>query len=321
VINAYRDGIMTGDLTPEQALAAYREQKPPHDNRAKPSTRRAARTPELKRTGEKGRGPDPWAWFQTAGVEVAWLTHLEQHLIRMVYQVHTMRAGWHKNDRRDRDTRKGVALRPAIVREHLSTLRRQEYSTGAIRDAARNLTRWGFHVVVEDGGRYDAPIVASGWFKKSPRKTVAALRECYAKLRQDRRRRPLPPRWIEDKASSTASDGRRKVAARSAHRRRNATVTPPEGHRRATVGGGVTVRMKQTPSGQSVDSREMRVSPGSIESLVPRVEAGGQILEAEGQRTDAAPTTDGADPEQLWQGIRQIARRRSPDGSQPPEEA
>ena len=73
---------------------------------------------DYTRTGEKGRGADPWEHFARAGVEAAWFTWPEQQLLRTVYQVHTMREGWHKLDRRDRDTRAGIALEPGKLCDH-----------------------------------------------------------------------------------------------------------------------------------------------------------------------------------------------------------
>lgn len=279
------------------------------------------RSADYTRTGEKGRGADPWEHFARAGVEAAWFTWPEQQLLRTVYQVHTRREGWHKNDRRDRETRAGIALEPGKLSVHYARKFGRRYSRTAIRDAARNLTRWGFHVVVEEGGDFAAPVVASGWHRDTPEETTAALRECFARMRADRRKRPLPPGWIDPASVDASPEGRRAVTARSAHRRRTVTDSPPYRHRTVTGGGGGTPEITQAAPEQSVDSREMTPSAGSTYLLPPTAKhknitanAGGERGERGGERdrgeSDSHRQEESESESQLWEGIRRLARRR-----------
>ena len=151
----------------------------------KPRTypRRAESAAPRRRRGKK---PLPWSWFQKAGVPKSWFTYPEQLILRLVHQVHTLEMGWGEHDT-DKACREGFELFPSKI------ARVAKCSHEYARAACRLLIRAGFLRVI------DAPpgrprLVVSGWWHgpDAEAENVAALRECFARLRELRPSRPIP---------------------------------------------------------------------------------------------------------------------------------
>lgn len=140
-------------------------------------------TPFVPRRDDRGRSPSPWAIMREAGIEIAYFTAPQLYILRLLYQVIDCRRGWGSRDR-DRETRLFVSLSPHLMAIDTG------FSACYCRRAIGELAADGWIEIVPHPGR---PREArSGWVRVTREATIAALRECWAKLRARHPRRPIP---------------------------------------------------------------------------------------------------------------------------------
>jgi hypothetical protein len=150
----------------------------------KPTKRRAPPLEEPT-ASERPKHPTPWRWFQKAKVPKNWFTVPEREILRMVHQVHTLKMGWAPRDT-NAGCLPGFELHPSKIARALGCSR--DYA----RDACRAMVRCGFLTVIDNHPGRPRVVVSGWWHGHDAPETFAAIRECFARLRAIRPRRPIP---------------------------------------------------------------------------------------------------------------------------------